>query len=170
MIMEFVYKTAEVSALNEIIDIYRKAQKFMERNGNPQWGKGFPAKDDILGGILGGCIFTVIADGEVAAVFSVVDYDRDYDEIDGKWLTEGNYLAVHRVAVAEKFRGQGAAKYVIKAASEIAHSRGRKSLRFDTHEKNIPMLTLLTSQGFAKCGTIRLLRDDTVRVAFEKTI
>lgn len=51
--MEFVYKTAEVSALNEIIDIYRKAQKFMERNGNPQWGKGFPAKDDILGGILG---------------------------------------------------------------------------------------------------------------------
>lgn len=168
--MEFEYKIADVSALDEIIDIYRTAQSFMESNGNPQWGKGFPSSDDILGGILGGIIYTVLCGGEIAAVFSVAHYDIDYDEINGSWLTEGNYLAVHRVAVAEKFRGKGAAKFIIKSAAEIARSLRRGSLRLDTHEKNIPMRSLLTSQGFTQCGTIRLIRDDTTRIAFEKTI
>ena len=169
--MNLEYKKADASALNDIMSIYREAQSFMESQGNPQWEKGFPSEDDVRGGIFGGIIYVVLADGEIAAVFSAVDYDRDYDEICGKWISEGNnYLAVHRVAVADKFRGRGVAKFVIKAAAELALSRGKTSLRFDTHEKNIPMRTLLTSQGFTQCGTIRLFRDDSSRIAFEKMI
>ena len=165
------YKKADASALKDIMSIYREAQRFMESQGNPQWEKGFPSEDDVRGGIFGGIIYVVIADGEIAAVFSAVDYARDYYEICGKWISEGNnYLAVHRVAVADKFRGRGVAKFVIKAATELAQSRGKTSLRFDTHEKNIPMRTLLTSQGFTQCGTIQLFRDDSSRIAFEKTI
>jgi ribosomal protein S18 acetylase RimI-like enzyme len=104
------------------------------------------------------------------AVFAAVGYDRDYDEIDGEWLTVGNYLAVHRVAVADSFRGKGAAKFATSAAAEIAHSRGRTSLRFDTHEKNLPMRSLLKSQNFTECGKVKIFRDDTERIAFEKII
>ncbi len=168
--MNFEYKKADGTALKDIMKIYREAQRFMESNGNPQWERGFPSEDDVCGGIFGGIIFTVSADDEIAAVFSAVDYDRDYDEIEGKWISDGGYLAVHRVAVSDKFRGHGAAKFVIKAATEIALSRGKTSLRFDTHEKNIPMRTLLSSQGFTECGIIKLFRDDTTRIAFEKII
>ncbi|MDE7306316.1 MAG: GNAT family N-acetyltransferase, partial [Clostridia bacterium] len=144
MQMLFEYRKADASALKDIMRIYREAQSFMESNGNPQWKRGFPSEDDVRGGIFGGIIYVVLSCGEIAAVFSAVDYDRDYDEICGNWISDGNnYLAVHRVAVAEKFRGCGAAKFVINAAAELALSRGKTSLRFDTHEKNIPMRTRL---------------------------
>jgi ribosomal protein S18 acetylase RimI-like enzyme len=142
----------------------------MEKNNNPQWPKGFPDVNDVRGGIFGGILYVVTCGNDVAAVFSAVGYDRDYDEIDGKWLTVGNYLAVHRVAVSEKYRGMGAAKYAVSAATEIARSRGRTSLRFDTHEKNIPMRSLLKSQNFTECGKVKIFRDDTERLAFEKII
>lgn len=171
MIMNFEFHQAKISAFNEIIEIYRGAQRFMEDNNNPQWQKGFPDENDVKCGILGGVFYLVTLNGEIAAVFSAVNYDGDYDEIDGKWLTDGNYLAVHRVAVAEKYRGKGAAKYILNfAAPEIARSRKRGSLRFDTHVKNLPMLNLLISQGFSKCGTVNIVRDGTERIAFEKIL
>jgi GNAT superfamily N-acetyltransferase len=168
--MEYEYRKAEQGDLSQIMAIYRAAQKFMESNNNPQWPKGFPDEMDVRGGIFGGVLYVVTCGEEVVAVFSAVGYDRDYDEIEGEWLTVGNYLAVHRVAVSEKYRGKGAAKFAISAATEIAHSRGRTSLRFDTHEKNIPMRSLLASQQFTECGKVKIFRDDTERLAFEKII
>lgn len=169
--MEFEYATAKISQLDEIVEIYVSAQKFMEQSGNPQWGKGFPDAGAIREGIMGGIILTVMCESQIAAVFSVLNHDENYMEIDGKWLTEGNYLAVHRVAVAEKFRGTGAAKYILEdAVVHIARFRGRSSIRIDTHEKNAPMLGLLRRLNFTCCGTVRLLRDNTQRIAFEKLL
>ena len=170
--MQFNFRQAKISDLEEVMCIFTDAQAFMQSHGNPQWPKGFPYKNDVRWGILGGVLYVVTAEnGKIAAVFSVAGYDRDYDEIDGKWLTSGNYLAVHRVAVSSDFRGTGAAKYIVNnAACEIAHSRGRLSIRMDTHEKNAPMLALLKSQGFTECGKITLIRDYTSRVAFEKIL
>ncbi|MBO5328649.1 MAG: GNAT family N-acetyltransferase [Clostridia bacterium] len=168
--MEFTYKTADISALNEVLEIYSSAQKFMEANGNPQWVKGFPDKTDIAGAIYGAIIYTVLHKGEIVGVFAVVNYDGNYDYINGSWLTSGNYLAVHRVATKENFRKKGVAKFIVEAATEIAKKRGRTSLRFDTHEKNIPMQNLLNSCGFTQCGTVLINRDGTPRLAYEKII
>lgn len=170
--MKFAYRKAKTEDLNEIMRIYTSAQAFMEANDNPQWGKGFPDENDVKCGIVGGVLYAVTApDGEIAAVFSAVGYDRDYDNINGGWLSDGKYLAVHRVASAEKYRGKGAAKFIVNcAAIEIAKVRKCKSVRMDTHAKNIPMRSLLTSQGFTECGTVTLIRDDTTRIAFEKFI
>lgn len=162
---------AELSELDEIMKIYSDAQAFMASNGNPQWPAGFPDKTDVTGGILGGILYCVKHSGEIAAVFSAVNYYGDYDGLEGKWLTGGNYLAVHRVAVAAKWRGRGVAKYIVDcAAPEIARKRGRGSIRMDTHEKNAHMRGLLTGRGFSECGVIYLMRDGSPRVAFEKKV
>ena len=169
--MGYLFRRATLDDLNKIMEIYVGAQAFMEAHNNPQWPKGFPDETDVHGGISGGILYAVTLDEEIAAVFAIASYDRDYDEIEGSWITDGRYIAVHRVAVAEKFRGRGAAKYIVNfAADEIARSRRRTSIRMDTHEKNAPMRALLTSQGFTQCGYITLLRDGTRRIAFEKLI
>lgn len=169
--MNYTYRLAELSELNKIMEIYVSAQKFMEHNGNPQWPAGFPGKVDVTGGILGGILYTVTYGGEIAAVFSAMNYDGDYDEIEGEWLTSGNYLAVHRVAVSDKFRGKGAAKYILEtAAPDIAKKRGRGSIRMDTHEKNAHMHGVITGRGFTRCGVIHLMRDGSSRAAYEKLI
>lgn len=168
--MNFEYRKAELSDLNSIMQIYGEAQSFMESYGNPQWERGFPSEADVRGGIFGGIIYVVTVEEEITGVFSVVFYDHDYDTINGKWLSSDKYIAVHRVAVSDKFRRKGAAKFIIKSADELAKQSGAKSVRFDTHERNIPMLTLLSTNGFTRCGTILIFRDDTQRIAFEKLI
>ncbi|MDE7330269.1 MAG: GNAT family N-acetyltransferase, partial [Clostridia bacterium] len=162
--MNYTYRQTETSELDEIMNIYVAAQQFMQKNGNPQWPAGFPDRLDVTGGILGGVLYTVRSGGEIAAVFSAVNYDGDYDGIEGEWLTRGNYLAVHRVAVADKFRGKGAGKYILDtAAVDIAKKRGRGSIRMDTHEKNAHMRGLIKGRGFTECGIIRLMRDGSPR-------
>lgn len=169
--MKYLFRPSEIKELDEIMKVYAEAQAFMEKSGNPQWPKGFPDGTDVTGGILGGILYTVLCEGEIAAVFSAMNYDNDYDGIDGEWLTAGNYLAVHRVAVADKYRRQGVATFIVNcAAHEIACKRGRGSIRMDTHEKNLPMRGLLKKCGFSECGTISLVRDDSLRIAFEKII
>lgn len=169
--MNFSYRKATISEAKEITQIYASAQAFMEAQGNPQWTKGFPNENDVRGGIYGGILYCVIARNEIAAVFASVTHDGNYDEIDGKWLTDGNYLAVHRVAVSEKYRGLGAAKFIVNyAAEDMARSRGRTSIRIDTHELNKPMRSLLTSQGFTECGKVYISRDYSERIAYEKII
>lgn len=169
--MSYIYRQADVSELDEIMRIYVSAQKYMEENGNPQWPAGFPGRRDVKGGILGGILYAVLCGGKIAAVFSAVNYDGDYDGIVGKWLTGGNYLAVHRVAVADEFRGKGAGKYILnEAAVDLAKKRGRGSIRMDTHEKNKSMRGLLSGRGFTQCGTIELMRDGSLRIAYEKVI
>ncbi len=169
--LNYEYRRATISDLPAIMRIFQVAQAFMEANGNPQWEKGFPDETDVKGGIYGGILYCVTCLEEIVAVFSTANYDGDYDEIDGAWLTNKNYLSIHRVAVCEEFRGKGAAKFIVGcAAEELAHRCGRTSLRFDTHEKNIPMRSLLNKLGFTHCGTIRLSRDGTSRLAFEKVL
>ncbi|MCD8205956.1 MAG: GNAT family N-acetyltransferase [Clostridia bacterium] len=169
--MDYSFRRAVIGDLPVVMEIYRNAQKYMAANGNPQWEEGFPSEEDIKGGIYGGIIYVVTFGGEIAEVFSAVNHDDDYESIEGKWETDGNYLAIHRQAVSEKYRGKGAAKFVLSvAAPEIARERGRKSLRMDTHEKNLPMLTLLESSGAKRCGIITIMRDGSKRIAFEKVL
>ena len=40
----------------------------------------------------------------------------------------------------------------------------------DTHIMNLPMRSLLTSQGFTECGTITLIRDCSTRIAYERLL
>ncbi|MCH5147813.1 MAG: GNAT family N-acetyltransferase [Clostridiales bacterium] len=169
--MDFSYRKATIEESNQITRIYESAQAFMEAHGNPQWAKGFPDENDVRGGIYGGILYCVIANSEIAAVFAAVNHDGNYDEIEGSWLTEGNYIAVHRVAVSEKYRSIGAAKFIINhAAEELARTRGRTSIRIDTHEMNKPMRGLLISQGFTECGSVYISRDYSKRIAYEKIL
>lgn len=156
----------DVDAVAKILD---DARAFMRSLGNPQWQDGFPGRDFISGKIADGLMYKLMCGDEIAAVFSVLDYDGDYDVIDGKWLTEDNYFVLHTVAVAAEYRGKGCARYIFAHARDMAKERGKASVRMDTHEKNVPMRTLVTSLGFTYCGTLRV-RDGKPRVGYEKLV
>ena len=50
-----------------------------------------------------------------------------------------------------------------------AKKQGYKSMRIDTHEKNIPMRNLIEKNGFVYCGKT-MLRSFKDRLVFEKII
>ena len=110
-------------------------------------------------------------EGEVCGTFVLLtDGEPTYDKIyDGAWRTDGDYVAIHRVAIAVKHRGQGIAETIMRFAAAFAKERGLCSLRIDTHYGNVVMRRMLEKNGFLPCGTILLLNGDK-RIAYEKIV
>ncbi len=165
----YTVERAVAEDLDAIMSIFSSARAYMTAQGNPQWQDGFPQREFIEGRIRNKVMYKIMCGGDIAAVFSMLDADSDYDKIDGKWLTDGSYFAVHNVAVAENYRGKGCARYMFAHVLNEAAARGKDSVRVDTHEKNLPMRTLLNSLGFSCCGIV-LVGGNKIRIAFEKLV
>lgn len=171
----YVRRTAVSGDIAAIKALFCLARDFMAEQGNPQWQDGYPYDDVVQNFVSGGNFRILEIGGKVAAVYSVFDSDGEYDDIEGRWLTDGedvknkNYLAVHTLAVSPLFRGQGLAKAAFKEAEEEARASGKASIRMDTHIKNLPMQKLLSSQGFTYCGTIKS-RGEGMFICFEKVL
>lgn len=109
------------------------------------------------------------ADGEVAVYVALILNDEPaYSTIEGAWLSNGEFVVVHRVAVDEKFAGQGMVKILFDHIEEFTKSHGIQSIKVDTNYDNIPMLKILESKGYSYCGEVFLAGG--VRKAFEKII
>lgn len=171
----YVRRTAVSGDIAAIKALFCLARDFMAEQGNPQWQDGYPYDDVVQNFVNGGNFRILEIGGKVAAVYSVFDSDGEYDDIKGRWLTDGedgknkNYLTVHTLAVSPLFRGQGLAKAAFKEAEEEARVSGKASIRMDTHIKNLPMQKLLSSQGFTYCGTIKS-RGEGMFICFEKVL
>ena len=85
--------------------------------------------------------------------YAAVVYDGEpaYDAIEGRWLTAGPYVVVHRLAVADE-----------------AKRRGTRGFRIDTAHDNRYMQRLLRTLEFTLCGRIRYRSGE--RLAYEKPL
>ena len=145
-------RTATHADLDGVYSIYARARRFMRENGNPdQWGDVYPQKELIISDLEEGRLHVLVDEnGALAAVFSLfLDGDPDYDEINGAWLNELSYIAVHRVASAGTHKGVFAQilDFCLGFSSNI---------KIDTHFDNHIMQSILKKHGFIPCGTIRV--------------
>ena len=157
------------SDLPRMMEIYAHARAFMAAHGNPnQWGPtGWPPEALLREDIRQGHSYVCESDaGRVVGTFFFIcgqDIEPTYAEIaGGKWLNDGPYGVVHRIAGDGTERGVGA--FCLSwAYGQCAH------LRIDTHGDNAVMQRLLEKLGFVHCGTIHVEEDDYPRLAFEKS-
>ena len=105
--------------------------------------------------------FVLEREGRVQAVFSLVPGpDPTYGEIDGAWLRDTPYWAIHRVA--SRWEAHGLTGEIFRwCMDRCGH------LRIDTHADTKPMQRAIEKFGFVYCGIIKA-HDGTPRVAFEK--
>ena len=109
------------------------------------------------------------AKGNVIAYGAVVfDGEPAYDAIEGAWLTDGEYVVLHRMAVADGEKGRGVATEFMRRVEAMAHGRGTGSMRVDTNFDNRYMLRMLGRLGFVYCGKVRYRSGE--RLAFEKPL
>ena len=109
------------------------------------------------------------AQGNVVAYGAVVfDGEPAYDAIEGAWLTDGDYVVLHRMAVADGEKGRGVATEVMRRVEAMACGRCTGSMRVDTNFDNRYMLRMLGRLGFVYCGKVRYRSGE--RLAFEKTL
>ena len=157
-------RDAAMSDLDRIMEIYRYAQDYMIRSGNPgQWGHFYPDRDLIRSDIESGACKLLCDQDGIHGVFAVFEGDEPtYQYIEnGQWLNQAPYITMHRMA------GDGQVHGLFRCALDHCKSIA-DNIRVDTHEKNITMQKLIENNGFIKCGTI-YVRDGSPRLAYHWT-
>ncbi len=154
-------RNAVISELEEILAIYELARAFMKETGNPdQWRNTYPTPQIVKDDIKKEELYVLYDEEGIEGVFVFINGpDPTYDYIDGNWLDDEPYCAVHRVASAQKKKG------VLRAVMDYAFSRS-DSIKIDTHKDNAVMQHQLEKYGFKRCGII-FLENGEDRIAYQ---
>lgn len=154
-------REARVEDLDQILDIYTIAKKFMRETGNKnQWNSSYPDRDLLVNDIKKHQLY-VMEEDTIHAVFAfIVGEDPTYKVIEGAWLEDSTYGTIHRIA------SDGKVHHIMEKAVDYCTTQC-PHLRIDTHEDNKVMQKLILRNGFKKTGIIHIA-DGSPRVAFEK--
>ncbi|WP_221372734.1 GNAT family N-acetyltransferase [Clostridium perfringens] len=165
--MEF--RQAKISDLDQIVEIIELSKKYLKETKVDQWQDGYPAKEDLRRDIESGNSYVLTNKDEIVATTVIsLDGESTYNSIfNGEWITNEDYIVMHRVAVHDKYKGKGIFKELIKEAEILALNKGISSIKIDTHRDNISMQRAVVKNDFQKCGII-YLEDGSERIAFEK--
>lgn len=161
---------ASIEDLSVLQTIYRTNRSIMHAQGNDQWKGNYP-EPFLAEDIEQGYLYVLRDDAGIAtAVMAVLTGDDPtYQEIQGDWLNDLPYLALHRIAVDPARHRQGLASRLFQAAEKLALDHDIHNIRIDTHEKNTTMQALLARFDYTYCGMI-IAGDGTERKAYQKTL
>ncbi len=84
---------------------------------------------------------------------------------EGRWLADGRYAVVHRMAIGEDFRDRRVSRDFFRLIAVRCRDLGVVSIRIDTHEANRRMQHVLAREGFVPTG--RVCYPECERLAYE---
>lgn len=163
------FRKAEMSDKDIIWEIIQQSIERRRIDGSAQWQNGYPNEQTIESDISKDFGFVLTVNDEIAVYVALIFNDEPaYSTIDGAWLTNGEFVVIHRVAVSEKFAGQGLAKKLFDVIEDYVRSQNIQSIKVDTNYDNAAMLKILESKGYTYCGEVFLAGG--VRKAYEKVL
>jgi GNAT superfamily N-acetyltransferase len=166
---EIKLRQAKIEDRDIIWNILQQAIERRKQDGSTQWQQGYPNLDTVESDIAKNFGYVMTVEGEIAVYAALIMNDEPaYSTIEGEWLSNGEFVVVHRVAVDEKFAGQGMVKKLFDHIEEFTKSNGIQSVKVDTNFDNIAMLKILEGKGYSYCGEVFLAGG--MRKAFEKII
>lgn len=165
-----IIRHANKTDLVDIMIIIEKAKIYMKENKINQWSENYPNEDVFLADLKENRLYVAEIDKKVVGMaVLVLDGDADYKNIDGKWLSDGEYGVIHRIAVNPDYKSQNVAKNLLDFFEDKLKELNYDSIRVDTHKDNKSMLRFIEKNGFQKCGIVYIRKTDE-RIAFEKLL
>jgi RimJ/RimL family protein N-acetyltransferase len=163
------FRKATISDIPIIWEIIFNAILRRKREGSNQWQDGYPNKGIIRNDIDNGVGHLIIHDEEIVGYCAILINDEpEYDHIQGKWLTNDDYVVFHRLAICNKHLGKGIAKKVFKLVEQYALEKKINSIKADTNFDNQPMLRIFGKMDYSYCGEVFFR--GSPRRAFEKVL
>lgn len=167
----YVFRKATQADEMPIWEILQAAILRRRADGSDQWQDGYPNPDVVHNDVEMGYGYVLADKGtdEIAGYCALlVNLEPAYADIEGKWLSDGDFVVYHRVAISEKHLGKGLAREMLNAIEQFALSLDIKSLKVDTNFDNAGMLSLLSKLGYVYCGEVYFR--GAARKAFEKLL
>ncbi len=160
---------AEKRDIPVIWEILRAAIKRRKADGSNQWQDGYPNPSILEADISRKHGFILTKDSQIIGYAAVMMNDEpQYANIDGAWITKGDFIAFHRVAIATDFLGKGYAQQLILFIHDYARKMNISSIKADTNFDNTAMMGIFDKLGYSYCGGV--LINGSPRRAYEKVI
>jgi GNAT superfamily N-acetyltransferase len=167
--MSYPFKPATLSEVPQIWSILQQAIQRRKADGSTQWQDGYPNPDVVTRDIENVSGYVLSHEDIIIAYCSILCNDEPaYANIEGEWLTNGEFVVFHRIAVADAFLGKGVAKAMFDAIETFARQHHIYSIKADTNYDNAAMLHLFKKAGYVYCGEVYFR--GSPRKAFEKVL
>lgn len=168
--MTYQLRKATKIDLGRCWEIISQATLQMLKEKKHQWDETYPTIEHILTDIDSENAYVLCDSDNQIVVYGAVVFSGEpsYKIITGKWLSEQEYVVVHRLAVAKEMRGLGLATFFLEKVEEVSIEKGIHSFKIDTNYDNYSMQQLLKKCGFTYCGDIIYLHG--ARLAYEKLL
>lgn len=167
--MNYNFRKATLLEIPQIWTIIQQAIVRRKNDGSQQWQDGYPNEDVIRADISKG-IGYVLTDGDIVAGYAAILFNDEpaYEHLNGTWLTNDDFVVVHRVAISDDYLGKGLAQKIFLFTENLAIDNNIFSIKVDTNFDNIPMLKILEKSGYTYCGEVTFRGG--IRKAFEKKL
>ncbi len=167
--MKYHFRKAEISDIDAIGTILQQAILRRKKDGSNQWQDGYPNPEIIQKDIEKGEGF-VLTEGAIIIGYCaiLINDEPAYAEIEGKWLTNDDFVVFHRVAISEKYLGKGLSQIMIQYIEDFARINTVFSLKADTNYDNFAMMKIFEKSGFTYCGEVYFRGSS--RRAYEKVL
>ncbi|MBW8683337.1 GNAT family N-acetyltransferase [Chitinophaga rhizophila] len=167
--MAYAFRKAVAADEARIWEILQQAISRRKADGSKQWQDGYPNPEVVRNDVETGVGF-VLTDGDTIVGYAAVliNDEPTYADIEGKWLTNGDFVVVHRVAVSEQHVGKGLSGKMMEAVEAYAIENNVFSVKVDTNFDNPAMMRIFEKLGYQYCGEVYFR--GSARRAYEKVL
>ena len=164
-----ILRKAFFEELPVIWDILRQAIEQRKQDGSEQWQNGYPNEQTVHDDITNGYAYVLVDNNVIIAYAAIIfGIEPAYNDIKGRWLTNDNYVVVHRVATSNAVKRKGVATNLFKMIEDLSIEQKVYSIKVDTNFDNVPMLKILDNLSYTYCGEIFF--GSAPRKAYEKVL
>ncbi len=165
----FEFRQAMPSDVEGIWDLLAQGIARRKAEGSQQWQDGYPNRSVVQEDIRKGIGYVLMCENRLAGyIVLAINDEPAYGAIEGKWLSDGDFVVYHRVAVSDEFLGKGVGTRLLLEAENYAKLNRIRSLRADTNYDNAAMLHLFNKLGYSYCGEVYFR--GSARRAYEKLL
>ncbi len=167
--MDHQFRKATQRDADIIWKILQEAIQKRKEEGSDQWQDGYPNPGVIASDISKGIGFVLEVNNQIAGYTAIAINDEpSYDDIEGTWLTNDDFVVFHRAAISKDFVGRGLANLLFGCIENYARENQIYSVKADTNFDNDPMLYLFKKLGYTYCGEVYFR--GAARKAYEKIL
>lgn len=165
----YTFRKATLEDKEIIWNLLKQAIKRRKEDGSNQWQDGYP-NEAIVENDIKNEFGYVLLDKEKVIGYSavIINNEPEYQKIIGKWVTNNDFVVVHRIVIAEEYLGQGLSKTILKHIEDFALKNKINSIKVDTNFDNFAMIKIFESLGYIYCGEVFFR--GSPRRAYEKVI
>lgn len=165
----FTFRKAVIEDKNSIWNIIQQAIVRRKADGSNQWQDGYPNEQSIENDIVTDFGFVLVNEEKIIGYCAVIiNYEPAYDAIEGKWLTNDDFVVIHRIAIDENYLGQGLSGKIIENVEKLAKKNNIFSVKVDTNFDNFAMMKIFEKRGYQYCGEVYFR--GSARRAYEKVL